>query len=119
VQHIRELGARPSVTLNPATSLETVREILPYVDQVLVMTVNPGFGGQSYIPTMTGKVARLAEMIATAAQAVEIEVDGGIDAETAAAVVRAGACVLVAGTAVFGHPEGVAAGIAALRRSAN
>jgi ribulose-phosphate 3-epimerase len=119
VQHIRELGVRPGVTLNPATSLETVREILPYVDQVLVMTVNPGFGGQSYIPTMTGKVARLAEMIATAAQAVEIEVDGGIDAETTPAVVRAGACVLVAGTAVFGHPGGIAAGIAALRQSAN
>ena len=100
------------MTLNPATSLETVREILPYVDQVLVMTVNPGFGGQSYIPTMTGKVARLAAMIATAALAVEIEVDGGIDAQTTPAVVRAGARVLVAGTAVFGHQGGMAAGIA-------
>ena len=64
VQAIRDLGAKPGVTLNPATSLETVREILPYVDQVLVMTVNPGFGGQSYIPTMTDKIARLAAMIA-------------------------------------------------------
>jgi ribulose-phosphate 3-epimerase len=119
VQQIRELGARPSVTLNPATSLEMVREILPFVDQVLVMTVNPGFGGQSYIPTMTGRISRLAGMIAAAALTVEIEVDGGIDAETAPEVIRAGARVLVAGTAVFGHPEGIAAGIAALRQSAD
>jgi len=115
IQLIRELGRRPGVTLNPATSLETVREILPAVDQVLVMTVNPGFGGQSYIPTMTGKVARLAEMIDAAGLHVDIEVDGGIDPETAPEVIRAGARVLVAGTAVFGHPNGVAAGIKALR----
>lgn len=117
VQQIRELGVRPGVTLNPATSLESVREILPYVDQVLVMTVNPGFGGQNYIPTMTEKVARLAAMIEAAGLDVDIEVDGGIDGETAPAVVAAGARVLVAGTAVFQHPAGVAAGIAALRRA--
>src|SRR5512133_222722 len=63
VQQIRELGARPGVTLNPATSLDTVWEILPYVDQVLVMSVNPGFGGQSYIPSMTDKIARLRDMV--------------------------------------------------------
>lgn len=118
VQQIRELGARPSVTLNPATSLETVREILPFVDQVLVMTVNPGFGGQSFIPTMTDKVARLAAMIARAGLDVDIEVDGGVDATTAPALVQAGARVLVAGTAVFRHPAGVAGGIAALRGAA-
>jgi len=117
VQQIRELGVRPGVTLNPATPLESVREILPYVDQVLVMTVNPGFGGQNYIPTMTEKVARLAAMIEAAGLNVDIEVDGGIDGETAPAVVAAGARVLVAGTAVFQHPAGVAAGIAALRRA--
>lgn len=116
VQQIRELGVRPGVTLNPATPLESVREILPYVEQVLVMTVNPGFGGQQYIPTMTDKVARLAAMIKAAGLNVDIEVDGGIDGETAPAVVAAGATVLVAGTAVFQHPDGVAAGIAALRR---
>ena len=92
---------KPGVTLNPATSLETVREILPYVDQVLVMTVNPGFGGQSYIPTMTDKIARLAAMIAATGRAVDIEVDGGIDPTTAPMVVGAGATVLVAGTNVF------------------
>lgn len=118
LQQIRELGARPGVTLNPATSLETLRETLPLVEQVLVMTVNPGFGGQSYIPTMTAKVARLAEMIQQTGSPAEIEVDGGIDEQTAPGAAAAGARVLVAGTAVFGHPEGIAAGIAALRRAA-
>ena len=118
VQLIRELGVKPGVTLNPATGLETIYETLPFVEQVLVMTVNPGFGGQSYIPTMTDKIARLAAMIAGRAPGVEIEVDGGIDVMTAASVARAGARVLVAGTAVFHHPQGVAAGIAALREAA-
>jgi ribulose-phosphate 3-epimerase len=117
VEHMQQLGLRPGVTLNPATSLETVREILPYVDQVLVMTVNPGFGGQSYIPTMTDKVWRLAQMIAECGSSAEIEVDGGIDTDTAAEVVGAGAQVLVAGTAVFNCAGGVAAGIRQLRAS--
>jgi len=117
VQQIRELGVKPGVTLNPGTSLMTLREILPFVDQVLVMTVNPGFGGQSYIDTMTAKIARLAEMISEGGFSVDIEVDGGIDASTAPDVVSAGARVLVAGTAVFGHPQGIAAGIAALRQA--
>ena len=115
VQLIRELGVKPSVTLNPATSLETVREILPYVDQVLIMSVNPGFGGQSFIESATGRLARLKRMLADAGARADIEVDGGIDAETARVVVEAGANVLVAGTSVFRHREGVAAGIAALR----
>ncbi len=117
VQHIRALGARPGVTLNPATSLETVREILPYVDQVLVMSVNPGFGGQSYIPTMTDKIARLRDMIGRIGRQIDIEVDGGIDPETAPAAIAAGATVLVAGTAVFKHKDGIAAGIQALREA--
>ena len=118
VQQIRELGARPGVSLNPATSLETVREILPYVDLVLIMSVNPGFGGQSYIPTMTAKISRLAAMIAGVGRAIEIEVDGGVDVDTTPEIVAAGARVLVAGTAVFGHSGGVAGGIAALRAAA-
>jgi ribulose-phosphate 3-epimerase len=118
VQQMRALGVRPGVTLNPATSLETVREILPYVDQVLIMSVNPGFGGQSYIPTMTDKIARLRTMISAAGREIDIEVDGGIDAGTAPEVVAAGADVLVAGTAVFKHKDGVAAGIRALRDAA-
>jgi ribulose-phosphate 3-epimerase len=119
VQAIRALGAKPGVTLNPATSLDTVREILPYVDQVLVMTVNPGFGGQSYIPTMTDKIARLAAMIAATGRAVDIEVDGGIDPTTAPMVVRAGATVLVAGTNVFRNSHGLAVGMSELRAAAN
>lgn len=118
VQQIRELGVHPGVVLNPATSLESVREILPYVDQVLLMSVNPGFGGQSYIPTMTAKIARLAGLIAASGSAVDIEVDGGVDASITPEIVGAGARVLVAGTAVFGHPDGIAAGIAALRTAA-
>ncbi len=118
VEAIRGLGVKPGVTLNPATSLETVREILPYVDQVLVMTVNPGFGGQSYIPTMTEKVARLAGMIAASARVVDIEVDGGIDTTTAPTVVAAGATVLVVGTNIFRNSLGIAGGIRELRAAA-
>jgi len=91
---------------------------LPYVDQVLLMTVNPGFGGQSYIPTMTAKIARLAAMIAEVGRAIAIEVDGGVDVNTTPEIVAAGAGVLVAGTAVFAHAGGVAGGIAALRAAA-
>jgi ribulose-phosphate 3-epimerase len=115
VQLIRQLGASPGVTLNPATSLETVREILPYVDQVLVMTVNPGFGGQNYIPTMTDKIARLARMIVESGSGAEIEVDGGIDTHTAPEVVAAGARILVAGSAIYNSIEGVREGIRALQ----
>jgi ribulose-phosphate 3-epimerase len=117
VQHMRQLGLRPGVTLNPATSLDTLYEILPYVDQVLVMTVNPGFGGQSYIPTMTDKIARLARMIAERKCSAEIEVDGGIDTITAPEVVLAGARILVTGTAVYACPGGVVEGIRLLREA--
>jgi ribulose-phosphate 3-epimerase len=115
IQQITELGVDPGVTLNPATPLETVWEVLPFVKQVLIMTVNPGFGGQGYIETMTNKVARLAAMARDRDLRPDIEVDGGIDATTAPVVVAAGATVLVAGTAVFHHPHGIGAGIAALR----
>jgi ribulose-phosphate 3-epimerase len=118
VQQIRELGARPGVVLNPATALEAAREILPFVDMVLIMSVNPGFGGQRYIPTITAKIARLAALIAETGREIEIEVDGGIDVDTTPQVVAAGATVLVAGTAVFGHAGGVVGGIAALRAAA-
>jgi len=118
IQQIGELGVEPGVALNPATPLETLWEILPFVRQVLVMTVNPGFGGQSYIETMTDKVARLAAMARDRGLGPDIEVDGGIDAGTTPVVVGVGAIVLVAGTAVYQHPDGIAAGIAALRRAA-
>jgi ribulose-phosphate 3-epimerase len=110
---IKEFGAHAGVAINPATSLEALREILPYITTVNVMTVEPGFGGQKFIPHSPEKISRLRAM----APNIEIEVDGGIDAKTAPLVVKAGATVLVAGSAVFGYKAGVAAGIAAIRRA--
>jgi ribulose-phosphate 3-epimerase len=118
VQAIRELGALPGVTLNPATSLATVEEILPYVDLVLVMSVNPGFGGQSYIPTSTAKIRRLRAMLDGIGSAAELEVDGGIKPDNAAEVVAAGATVLVAGSAIFGGPRAIAENVAEFIRIA-
>jgi ribulose-phosphate 3-epimerase len=116
VQQIKELGARAGVTLNPATPLMTLEEILPYVDLALVMSVNPGFGGQSYIPTSTAKIARLREMLDARGLAhVELEVDGGVKANNAATIAGAGATVLVAGSAVFNARASVAANLAVLR----
>ena len=113
VRRINELGAKAGVAINPATSVETLREILPYITTVNVMTVEPGFGGQKFIPHSPEKIRRLRAI----SPDVEIEVDGGIDASTAPLVVKAGATVLVAGSAVFGHKQGIAAGIAAIRKA--
>jgi ribulose-phosphate 3-epimerase len=125
IQQIVELGARASVALNPATPLNTLDEILPELDMVLVMTVNPGFGGQSFIEATCDKIRRLRERARAcrAGRALDIEVDGGINVETVARVVDAGANVLVAGSAVFGSDEfaassEIAARIAALRNAA-
>jgi ribulose-phosphate 3-epimerase len=107
VQAIRELGVRPGVTLNPATSLTTLDEILPYVDLVLVMSVSPGFGGQSYIPTSTEKIKRLRVMLDGIGSRAELEVDGGIKADNAAEIAGAGATVLVVGSAIFGGPHSI------------
>jgi len=116
VQQIRELGLKPGVTLNPATPLIALEEILPHVDLVLLMSVNPGFGGQSYIPGSTAKIARLRRMLDERGLiGVELEVDGGVKARNAAEIVAAGATVLVAGSAVFDRQSGIAANIAALR----
>lgn len=118
IQQIKELGARAGVTLNPATPLSALEEILSDVDLVLIMSVNPGFGGQKYIPASTGRIARLRAMLeALGSTDVEIEVDGGISTETIAQVVAAGATVLVAGSAVFNDKASVAENIAALRRA--
>jgi len=115
VQQIRDAGVRPSVVLNPHTPAVMIEEILPFVDMVLVMTVNPGFGGQRFIAQTLSKIRTIREMITQRGLAVDVEVDGGIDENTAAQVVAHGASVLVAGTAVFSHPDGVRAGISALR----
>ena len=111
VMRIRELGARAGVAINPATPVEMLREILPFIATVNVMTVEPGFGGQKFIEQSPEKIRRVRAMAAD----IEIEVDGGIDARTAPLVVKAGATVLVAGSSVFGHKQGIAAGIRAIR----
>jgi len=118
VQQIREVGARPSVVLNPHTPVVMVKEILPFIDMVLLMTVNPGFGGQSFIPEMLPKIRVLREMVRQIGRAIDIEVDGGIDIHTTPQVVVSGANVLVAGTAIFGAPAGIPAAVQALRQAA-
>ena len=105
IQAIRAAGARPSVALNPSTPLDCLEYVLGDVDMVLLMTVNPGFGGQSYIPAVTEKVRRLRRMADERGQELEIQVDGGVKASTVGEVARAGANVLVAGTAVFGAKD--------------
>lgn len=114
IQQIKAGNMKAGVALNPATPLAAVEEILPYVDMVLLMTVNPGFGGQSFIETMVPKVRRLAEMIKERNFAVDIQVDGGINDKTAKLVTAAGANILVAGSYVYGA-EDVAQAIASLR----
>ncbi len=114
LQQIRAAGAKPSVVLNPSTPLSTLEEVLGEVSQVLLMSVNPGFGGQAFIPATVDKVRRLRAMIDARGLQVDIEVDGGINPVTAKQVVAAGANVLVAGNAVFKTPDYKAA-IAALR----
>jgi ribulose-phosphate 3-epimerase len=113
VQSISEAGSRPGLVLNPATPVETLREIWRYVSMVNVMTVEPGFGGQRFIASSPDKIRRVCEL----APGLDVEVDGGIDSESAPLVVAAGARLLVAGSSVFSYPEGVAAGIRALRES--
>jgi ribulose-phosphate 3-epimerase len=112
---IRDAGARAGLALNPATPLHVLDYVLDDIDLLLIMSVNPGFGGQSFIPAMRRKIAEARARLNTARRPIELEVDGGIGPENAADVVAAGATALVAGTSVFGHPEGVAAGIRALR----
>ena len=114
LQAIRRAGMKAGVALNPATSLSTVEEILPYVDMVLLMTVNPGFGGQSFIEGVVPKIERLHAMITERGLNVDIQVDGGVNAETSKLVKAAGTNVLVAGSYVYGA-EDTAAAIASLK----
>jgi ribulose-phosphate 3-epimerase len=117
VQMIKELGMKAGVALNPATPLESISEILPYLDMVVVMTVNPGFGGQTFIKGMLDKIARLHAELEHRDLQIEIEVDGGINSTTAPGVVKAGATVLVAGAAVFSGKETVKEAMDRLRAS--
>ncbi len=116
LQVIKSRGLKAGVSLNPGTPIDAVDYVLDAVDLVLVMSVNPGFGGQSFIAATIDKIEALRRKIGATGHQIEIEVDGGINAETAALAVAAGADVLVAGTAVFrGGPEAYAANIARLR----
>jgi len=115
VGRIRELGARAGVALNPATSLDTIREILPDVDMVVVMSVNPGFAGQKFIPGSLDKVRRLRRMLDEIGSQARVEIDGGVSPANAAEIVAAGADVLVAGSAIF--KGDIAANVAALKRA--
>ena len=119
IHKIKELGKRVGVALNPATSEAVIKEVLADVDLVLVMTVNPGFGGQKFIESTLPKLRRLRDLLDSVNPTCEIEVDGGIDAETAPRVVSAGARVLVAGSAVFGAKDGVAAASKRILDAAN
>ena len=114
---IVEAGARCGVVLNPHTPASSISEVMHLVDEVLVMTVNPGFGGQRYIAAVEPKIAAVRQMIDASGRNIDLEVDGGISAGTAAAAAARGANVLVAGSAVFGHPDGPTAAIKELRAS--
>lgn len=115
IQQIKALNVKAGVTLNPGTSTTTLEEVLPFVDLVLVMSVNPGFSGQSYIPTSTNKIQRVRGMLDAIGSGAELQVDGGVKADNAAEVVGAGATVLVAGSAVFNKTASVAENIAKIR----
>ncbi|NWJ48936.1 MAG: ribulose-phosphate 3-epimerase [Chloroflexi bacterium] len=115
VQQIKNTGAKAGVVINPATPINVLEEILPYVDLVLLMSVNPGFGGQSYIETTTDKIRRMRDMIERVNPAIELEVDGGVGAQNVGTVVQAGANVIVAGSAVFNKRQSVAQNITDIR----
>ena len=112
---IRKAGAKAGVALNPATPETALEYVLDDLDLILVMTVNPGFGGQEFLSSMLPKIQRVRQMIATASHPIHLEVDGGIVAQTTGLVTETGANVLVAGTSIFGHAGGVAEGIRELR----
>ncbi len=116
VARIRELGKKAGVALNPGTSLSGVEWVLTDVDMVLLMTVNPGFGGQAYIPSMTGKIELLRSQLSRSGLAVDIEVDGGIKEDNVATVVKAGANVIVSGSGIFGTRD-YAKTIAAMKKN--
>ena len=114
VQSIKAAGMKVGVALNPGTPVSVLDEILPDIDRVLVMTVNPGFGGQQFIAGQLAKIAAIADRLPWG---VDIAVDGGVKAETAPGCVEAGASLLISGTGIFNHPDGVISGIAALREA--
>lgn len=117
IQNIMASGAKAAVALNPATPLNTIEYVLSYLDMVLLMTVNPGFGGQKFIPEVLPKISALAEMIKNTGRSIDIQVDGGVTPQNAGEVVKAGANVLVAGSAIFAAPD-IPGAVKALRERA-
>lgn len=115
---IRDLGARPAVSLNPSTPASSIEHVMDLVEEILVMTVNPGFGGQSYIATMEPKIREVSKMIAASGRDIDLEVDGGISPKTVAEPSAAGADVFVAGSAVFNDPAGFAHAVSEIRDNA-
>jgi ribulose-phosphate 3-epimerase len=115
LERIRELGVLPGVTLNPSTPASALKEILPLVDLVLVMSVNPGFGGQKFIEASLGKIAEIRQMLDAIGSTAWLEVDGGVSVETLPRLRAAGADAFVAGNSVFNHRNGIQAGVGALR----
>jgi ribulose-phosphate 3-epimerase len=115
LQTIHDLGCKAGITLNPGTPASSLEAVLPFVDLVLVMTVNPGYSGQSFIPEMIPKIAHIRGMLDEFNQEAKIEVDGGINPETMLETIKAGAEVFVAASAIFDHPQGIQSGIAAMR----
>jgi ribulose-phosphate 3-epimerase len=118
IEHVKDLGCKAGIVLNPGTPASRIAEVLPIIDYVLVMTVNPGYSGQEFIPDMVKKVALVQKMIEDLGTPTQIEVDGGISADTLPLVYNAGARLFVSATAIFKHPDGISAGIAALRKAA-
>jgi ribulose-phosphate 3-epimerase len=118
LQQIRELGVKAGISLNPATPVSVLEEVLSEVDLVLLMSVNPGFGGQSYIPSSTAKIRKLRQLMQECESAALVEVDGGVNAQTIREVVVTGADVLVAGSAVFNDRKSVAENLSDLRKAA-
>ncbi len=119
LRQIKDAGGRPGIALNPATPISAIEWVLGDMERVLVMTVNPGFGGQAFIPDMLQKIHALSERRAAHGLRFEIGVDGGVNTDTAALCARAGADVLIAGSAVFRHPDGLEHAIAEIRQSAD
>lgn len=117
LEMIRKAGCKVGIALNPHTPASALSEILTMVDLVNVMTVNPGFGGQSFIMDTKSKIAELRAMIGDIQGDIDIEVDGGINEETATHAVQAGANILVSGSSVFKHPDGISSGITAIRQT--
>jgi ribulose-phosphate 3-epimerase len=116
IEVIRELGMQAGVAINPATPLVMLEEVLPLIDQVIVMSVNPGFGGQSYIPASSDRISRLKKMIESGGGTAVIEVDGGVKTHNAVAIAAAGADILVAGSAVFGGNKSITENMIAFRQ---